>query len=113
VITIFESDSTIEADAIAERLRSMGIACVVDGQNTAALRGFHVPLVLKIRVLDASQSSRARRIANAVLESLNLAEADVPRSPRRQTWLLVVGYILIAVAALVALLRVLGAVMGR
>jgi hypothetical protein len=113
VITVFETDSKFEADAVAERLRSMGIGCVVDGQNTAALGGFYVPLVLKVRVLDASQSRRARRIANDVLGSLNRTEAEAPPSPRRRSWVIVVGIFLVAVAAVVVFMRVIGAVMGR
>ena len=111
MIIVFETDSKIEADAITQRLRSMGIACVVDGQHSAGLAGFYVPRVLQVRVLDASDSSRARRIANEVVDALNRLRVDAP-STKRLSVTVVVGVFLVAVAMIVAILRVIDALTG-
>lgn len=114
VISIFETDSKIEADAVAERLRSADIACFIDGEATASLAGFYVPRVLRVCVLDASSVREGRRLAREVNRSVSGGgNGKAPRAPKQRSWIVLVGALLILLGVIGALFTVIGSFRGR
>jgi hypothetical protein len=105
MISVFESDSKIDTDAVAHELRAARIACFVDGEATASLPGLYVPQVLRVCVLDASALMRAKRIAAGVVARLHGAQYDEAKgAPRKRRWIVWIGVALMSLSAAGALL---------